>query len=324
MTGAAALRTLLAALAAFAAAFMSFGSAAAEDDQPIAVVPFRLDYGGLITVQTTIDGRGPYDFVIDTGATLTIAFENLAMVEALPPTGGSKKRILGITGSAEFDTHHFGTVGIGQASMEDHVGVIVPDWEAPRKSPAGIIGLDFLRQYAVVFDVDARTMKIYPHGGIPKSAIKGWRTTKLQRKTFTAATGALYTTSAAINYFQATFIVDTGSVSTLINYNAAESLFSGAVSRDLGEGFTTGSRLRDLFDDRTHARTALIYRVQIGRTIWRNVGVWVKDAEIFDEMQVQRLSYGLLGLDLLSTQNFAFDFGEDRLYLSKRQRRSDG
>ena len=41
-------------------------------------MPYRVDYNGLITVSTTINGRGPYDFVIDTGATLSLAFQNLA------------------------------------------------------------------------------------------------------------------------------------------------------------------------------------------------------------------------------------------------------
>jgi predicted aspartyl protease len=307
-------------LALFALVFWAAAVEVAHASEPIAVVPYRIDYDGALTVSVTIDGRGPYDFVIDTGATLTLAFQNLALREAFAPTGGRPRRVLGITGSATLDTYLMGDIAVGDAVLPAHVGVILADWAPPRRTPAGIIGLDFLRRYAVVFDVGRRTMTLYPHGAIPKDTLKGWRSVKLSANTYAAASGALYTTKGLINRTPTTFVIDLGSIATLINYRAAEAMFSSVASRDLGEGFTTGSRLRDVFDDRTRTRTALLNRIQIGRTSWRNVGVWVKDAPIFDEMGVQRLPFALLGADLLAAQDFALDFGERRLYLSKPTR----
>lgn len=285
--------------------------------EPIAVVPYRIDYNGLITVEASVNGRGPYDFIIDTGATLTLAFQNLADSEGFPPTGGPPRRVLGISGSSDLDTFILGDIALGPAALNDHIGVILPDWGAPRRTPAGIIGIDFLKRYAVVFDVDKRTISLYPHGAIPEERIKRWKSVKLQARTYAAASGALYSTKGLVNRSPTTFIIDLGSVATMINYRAAEAMFSSVVSKDLGEGFTTGSRLRDVFDDRTRARTALLNRIQIGRATWRNAGVWVYDAPIFDEIEVQRLPFGLLGADLLASQDFALDFGENRLYLSK-------
>lgn len=289
----------------------------AAAQEPIAVVPYRIDYDGLITVSATVNGRGPFDFVIDTGATLTIAFQNLAAIQSFEPTGGARRRVLGISGSSDLETFRFGDISVGSATMRNHVGVVIPDWEAPRKTPAGIIGIDFLKQYAVVFDVGERTMTLYPHGGIPKQKIAKWRSAKLQSNTYAAASGALYTTKGLVNRSPTVFVIDLGSVATLINYRAAEAMFSSVVTRDLGEGFTTGSRLKDVFDDRTKTRTARLNRIQIGRTAWRGVGVWVKDAPIFDEIGVQRMAFGLLGADLLAAQDFALDFGEHRIYISK-------
>lgn len=296
-------------------------AAAAE---PIAVIPYHHDYDGSITVSAMVNGRGPYDFIIDTGATLSIAFQNLAAIEGFRPTGGAPRRVLGISGSAELDTYVLGDIALGAAELKDHVGVIIPDWAAPRKTPAGIIGIDFLRQYAIVFDVSERTISLYPHGGIPAERIRKWRSVKLRANTYAAASGALFSTKGLINRSPTTFIIDLGSAATMINYRAAEAMFSSVVSRDLGEGFTTGSRLKDVFDDRTRTRTALLNRIQVGRTAWRNVGVWVRNAPIFDEIGVQRLPFGLLGADLIAAQDFALDFGEHRLYLDKpppRQRR---
>ncbi len=302
-------------MALFACAMLLSQKAAAQE--PLAVVPYRIDYEGLITVTATVNGHGPYDFVIDTGATLTIAFENLALKESFQPTGGPRRRVLGISGAAELDTFHFGDVSLGGGVLPDHVGVVIPDWSAPRKTPSGIIGIDFLKRYAVIFDVGSRTMSLYPHGGLQKEKIRKWKSAKLRANTYAAASGALFTTKGLINRTPTTFVIDLGSVATLINYRAAEAMFSSVVSRDMGEGFTTGSRLKDVFDDRTRTRTARLNRIQIGRTSWRNVGVWVKNAPIFDEIGVQRLPFGLLGADLLAAQDFALDFGDQRIYISK-------
>jgi predicted aspartyl protease len=307
---------LLVAVAAFVlAAFAAPAFAAA----PIAEVPYRIDYDGAITVEATVDGRGPYDFIVDTGATLSLVFQNLAARETFAPTGGPPRRVLGITGSAVLDTYRIGDIAIGAAGLDDHVGVIIPDWAPPRKSPAGVIGLDFLRRYAVVFNVRARTISFYPHGEIPKDRIDGWRSIRLRANTYAAASGALYSARGLINRSPTTFLIDLGSGTTLINYRAAEAMFSSVVGRDLGEGFTTGSRLKDVFDDRTKVRTALINRIQIGRLSWRRVGVIVHNAPIFDEIGVQRLPFALLGADLIMGGDFALDFGEHRLYLAKRR-----
>ncbi|MCB2112400.1 MAG: aspartyl protease family protein [Parvularculaceae bacterium] len=304
---------LIAVLSVLAAAIS--GRALAQE--PIAVIPYRIDYDGLITVEATVNGHGPYDFVLDTGATLTLAFQNLAAAEGFPPTGGPKRRVLGISGSSELDTFVLGEVSFGAAKLENHIGVILPDWGAPRRTPAGIVGIDFLKRYAVVFDVRKKTITLYPHGAIPKNRIRSWKTVKLRPRSYAAASGALYTTKGLVNRSPTTFIIDLGSVATLINYRAAEAMFSSVVSRDLGEGFTTGSRLKDVFDDRTRARTALLNRIQVGRASWRNAAVWVYNAPIFDEIDVQRLPFGLLGADLIASQDFALDFGENKLYLSK-------
>lgn len=298
---------------------LSYSSTAKAAD-PVASASYRIDYDGLITVGAFVNGRGPYDFVIDTGATLSVAFQNLADREKFLPAGGAQKRVFGISGFSALDTYRIGEVSIGGAALPDHVGVIIQDWDAPRKSPAGIIGIDFLRKYAVVFDVEDQTMTLYPHGGIPKEKIAKWKTARLEARNFSSTPEALFAIRGQINRLQTTFVVDLGSGGTLINYRAAESIMTSIVRREGDEGFTTGSRLRDVFDDRARTRTALLSRVHVGRKTWRDVRVWVKDAPVFNELGVNDHPFGLLGADLLAAQDFALDFGEKRLYVSRSAR----
>lgn len=289
--------------------------------EAIASIPYRLDYGGWITVEATVNGKGPYDFVLDTGSTLTLAFANLAAEQSFTATGGDKLRVLGISSGNLLDPIHLGDIDVGGARLTDHVGVVLPDWEAPRETPHGIIGLDFLREYAVYFDSVEQTMTLYPHGGIPREKTRKLSRIKLEPNDYGAASGALFTADGLVNRKHVTFIIDLGSVSSLINYNAAEALFSAVAARESAEGFTTGSHLKDVFDDRERARTARVDRIQLGRVSWRQVGVWVYNAPIFDDLGVQRLAYGLAGVDLLADRDFALDFGENEMFVARRPSR---
>lgn len=290
----------------------------ASASEPIATLPYRIDYGGWFTVSVTVNGHGPYDFVIDTGSTLTLAFENLAAIEGFEPTGGESLRILGISSAKALAPYRLGDIGVGAATLRDHVGVVLADWEAPRRTPHGIIGLDFLRQYAVHFDQSTRTMTLYEHGGIPGRMTQDLSPVKLRPRDFGKSSGALFTASGLINRKPTTFIIDLGSISSLINYRSAEAIFSSVITSNSGVNMTTGSHLKDIFDDRTRARTALINRVQLGRVSWRNQGMWIYNAPIFDELEVQRLAFGLAGVDLLADRNFALDFGENKMFIAKK------
>ncbi|MEK7264692.1 MAG: aspartyl protease family protein [Pseudomonadota bacterium] len=306
-----------AALLALALAGALSAAAPVRAQTPIATVPYFIGDDGALTVEVMVNGRGPYNFIIDTGATLTLAFDNLAAIEKFSPTGAPKRRVLGISGSATLDTYQIGDIAVGEALMPDHIGVILPDWSAPRKTPHGILGIDFFRRYAVVFNVRDKTLELYPHGAIPKARINRWRTVNLKPESYAAATGSLYTAQGFINGSPATYIIDLGSVATLVNYEAAKSIFSGTISQGGASSVTSGSRLNDVFDDRTVTMTGRFKSIRVGSAIWRYVTVWLRDAPIFDELGVQTRPFGLLGADLLATQDFAIDFGENRLYISK-------
>lgn len=308
---------ILAGIIGFAIAAFAAAPAPAHAQTAIATVPYSVDQNGALTVAVMVNGRGPYNFIIDTGATLTLAFDNLAAIENFAPTGEEKRRVLGISGSAAFDTYRLGEIAVGQAVMTDHIGVVLPDWSEPRKTPHGVLGIDFFRRYAVVFNNREKTMSLYAHGEIPKDKIRKWSPVRLRAQTFAAASGALYTTRGFLNRSPVTFIIDLGSAATLVNYDAAEAIFSGTISRGGASSVTTGSRLNDIFDNRTTVRTGKFRTISVGGATWRNSVIWLKDASIFTELGVSGQPYGLLGADLLATQDFALDFGENRLYISK-------
>lgn len=313
------MKVLVAAIAMLLAADVQDAAAdqAGAPFEPVAVSPYYINADGSMTVPVTINGRGPYNFIIDTGSTITIAFDNLAAIETFPEVDAPPKRVLGISSAATLPPHLLGDVAVGAAAMRDHVGVILRDWSLPRTTPHGILGIDFFRQYAVVFDTDKRVMTLYRHGELPKDITSGWRRVKLEARAFADISGKLFIARAQLNRSSMTFIIDLGSISSLVNYTAAEAIFSGILTTNTEITRATSTRLGDVFDDRTVTRTGRFDEIRVGPLVWRRQLLWMKDAPIFEELGVASEPYGLLGLDLLARKDFALDFGENRLYVSR-------
>jgi predicted aspartyl protease len=284
---------------------------------PLAVIPYKVTSEGALTIDVLVNGRGPYPFIVDTGATLTIVFENLARRAELARVDRPALRVLSISGAKTFEPFKIGDLFAGALLAEDHVGVVLEDWDFPRETPAGIIGLDILEKFAVAFDVRNRTLSFYEHDGLPPELTSRMRKTPIRLRRFDITGAELYTTRGRINGEQIEFILDLGISTTLINFAAGDAILANSLIVSAGRTTTTGTRLEDVFDDRTRVNAGVFRTVSVGRRSWQHKVLWVYDAPLFDELGVQRLAYGLLGADLLASRDFAIDFKEERLYLGR-------
>jgi predicted aspartyl protease len=293
------------------------GTALAAAQTPIAIAPYKISSEGTITIDVTVNGRGPYPFIVDTGATLTIVFENLARGAALKKAEGVSLRVLSISGAQVFEPYEIGALAAGVVLSERQVGIVLPDWDAPRETPAGIIGLDILENFALAFDVRAKTIAFYGKAGLPKRLTERMRRVSIKRTRYDPIGAELFTVRGRVNGEPLDFIIDLGLATTLINYAAGDALTAGALAVATGRTATTGSRIEDVFDDRTRASAGVMRAISVGTKRWTRKIVWIYDAPLFDELDVQRLAYGLIGADLLTSQDFAIDFSEKKIYFAR-------
>lgn len=284
---------------------------------PLAVVPYSVTEEGAITIDVAIDGRGPYPFVVDTGATLTLVFENFARNRALARADTPSFRVLSISGAKVFEPYVIGDIFAGALLAKGQTGVVLPDWEAPRITPAGIIGLDILENYAIALDVKAKSISFYPRGGLPEELTGRMRKVSMKRTRYDAAGAELFTVDGRVNGEPIRFVVDLGLATTLINYAAGDAMFSNTLFVTTGRTAVTGTRLDDVFDDRTKVNAGVLRSISVGSQRWLRETVWIYDAPLFDELGVQRLAYGLIGADLLTRRNMAIDFDAGRLYFAR-------
>lgn len=120
---------------------------------PPAVVA-RLDDLGVVS--TTIDGKGPYHFVLDTGAGITVLTPEFARRAGLAGTGSTQAT--GTGGTVQVRQLVLRSVGVGRATVPDVAAAIVPlpldfTYQGDYGTIDGVLGYSFLSHFAVTIDM---------------------------------------------------------------------------------------------------------------------------------------------------------------------------
>ncbi|MGZ8845015.1 MAG: aspartyl protease family protein [Pyrinomonadaceae bacterium] len=128
-------------------------------------VPIRTTASGFLSGEVFIEGiKKPLNFIIDTGATVTVLSERTAaMEEAQPFIRQGKMRVFGAAGVAEdVKTASLPRVAIGPHSRE-RIDAAILDLDPVNETAGflqnGILGGNFLRHYRITFDFARGTVR---------------------------------------------------------------------------------------------------------------------------------------------------------------------
>src|SRR6478752_3198246 len=94
-------------------------SGALKDPEPLFAAPTRLDRIGRVMTHVMVNGKGPFRFVIDTGASRSTLAPHTARTLGLSNTPGRNVMLNGVTGAAEVATVSVDSIDIGQISFKD-------------------------------------------------------------------------------------------------------------------------------------------------------------------------------------------------------------
>lgn len=93
-------------------------SGALGDPEPLFAAPTRLDRIGRVMTHVMVNGKGPFRFVIDTGASRSTLAPHLAKALNLQPSVGRNVMLNGVTGAAEVFTVAVDSIEIGALRFE--------------------------------------------------------------------------------------------------------------------------------------------------------------------------------------------------------------
>ena len=127
-------------------------------------VPFELGgQGGMaVVVPVRVNGQGPFDFVVDTGATLTCVDATLADQLRLADKPGAIGQGAGISGAGALRVVEIDSIEVGTAGASDLTAAVVDlgNIRGAGLDVHGLIGLNYLKNYRVTFDFERRMLEL--------------------------------------------------------------------------------------------------------------------------------------------------------------------
>ncbi|HWL46458.1 MAG TPA: retroviral-like aspartic protease family protein [Sphingomonadaceae bacterium] len=108
-----------------------------------------------MAVAVTVDGQGPFRFIVDTGADRSVIGQALARRLALP--AGPAVMLHGMAGTQQVDTVAIATLEVGVSRIS---GIVAPALPEAYLGAQGLIGLDALAGQRLMLDFERKTISV--------------------------------------------------------------------------------------------------------------------------------------------------------------------
>ena len=246
-----------------------------------------------MTVPVTVDGRGPYAFVIDTGADRTVISRELATSLGLQP--GDPVELNGTGGVDLTPTARIGELLVGARRMRE---VSAATLLASNLGAAGLLGVDSLRDQRMVMDFGRNLMAVEPsrpeHFGLDEVVVHAH-----------SRYGQLVLVNASVDGLPLAVILDSGAQNTIGNLALLRRI--GADRKDYAQ---LPVQVVSVSGRETPARFATVPHVKVGGVDLNNVPVAFADLHTFAEFDLTHEPAMLLGMDVLRHfDRVVVDFG---------------
>jgi hypothetical protein len=255
----------------------------------------RADADKRLTVPVRIGGRGPYDFVIDTGSQRSLIATSVAAKLALAPA--QSLHIVDIGGRQEVGTAFAPELGIGKRTYRS---LVLPVLEDENLAADGVIGTDNMQGQRLLLDFARNRLQVGDARALGGNA--GYEIVVTARR----KSGQLIITQAVIDEVRVNVVIDTG---------AETSIGNRALQRALSRhGKTTPVTLVSVTGAQVIADMGVLRRLSIGQVGLTNPIVAFADAPVFAALDLEKKPAMMLGMrELRLFKRVAIDFSSKRV-----------
>ncbi len=270
------------------------GSGLAGETAPLATTH---DESARMTVPVMVDGRGPFAFIVDTGADRTTISRELAARLKLP--AGPTVLLNGSSGARLEQTAMIDSISVGARTL-DHVAapLLARDW----LGADGMLGVDAVRDQAMVLDFVHNRMTVRalaPEAADQQAIVVNGRNRY----------GQLILLDAHVDGEPVFVILDSGTATTVANSTFRERFADGGTAADGHKPVVVLS----VIGGTTPGQFAAVPALTLGDITLQNVPVVFSDLYTFRLFHLQHRPAMLLGINVL--RNF------DRVSIDYRHRK---
>ena len=237
-----------------------------------------------LTTQVFINGKGPFKFIVDTGAERSVLSDTLVAQLGLTPTG--KANVQGLILRVPTDLVTIDELKYGKFTKQ---GLVVPVLNRAELGADGCLGLDIINGTKVTFDFKNQAIRIQK-SGMPVTA--DWGTTVVVVHG-TGKGGRLRSNQCTVDSVDATAFIDTGSEATIGNMSLLRAM-SAADHPNLGKALLSGAT-----GGEASGRLTPVKMIQIQGLIFENGTIVVSDVPDFDQWGTSAKPAILIGMDFL-------------------------
>lgn len=264
------------------------------------------DAAGRAVALISINGQGPFRFIIDTGANRSVLSRALATRLGLAPSGeGVVHSIDGaeLAMLVNVESLSFGALRLSRGDT--------PVLDGPMlDGEQGLLGVDGMAGRLLHVDFTKHCVEIYESAA--QMPMQGWQSvTALMRF------GSLLMVPGEIMGVHVNVLIDTGSNISLANEHFREAL-RGVAARSIeyhdGRAFTSGRPI-------VLEQSVWAPRLRLGHTSVEHVNAYIGDFHIFDFWGLQNEPTLLIGMDVLArSDEMAIDYEHGVVHFRKRPR----
>ena len=262
-----------------------------------------------MTVEVHVNRRGPYRFLVDSGADSSVVGLKLARDLQLPV--GTPVILNAMTGSARVDRVLVDELALGPSTIRN---LELPALQEQHLGGHGMIGIDALVEQRLMMDFESRVIKVEDARTKPPRMVNGDIVVTARRRK-----GQLILTQVRAAGLPLDAVVDTGSEITIGNIALRDKLIPGNRDKFVSVEVTgvTGVPM--------NIQIARIDELRLGSVTLRHVPIAFADVPPFKVFGLSEEPALLLGTDLLATfRRVSLDFRSRKVRFQLRKCGSTG
>jgi hypothetical protein len=271
-------------------------------EPPLLILDASLDQDARLTVPVTINGAGPFQFVVDTGADRSVLTPGL--VERLDLPAGPMVIVHGVSGSISCPTARVAALRTGDARQLDGVLPILP---YDRVGADGLLGVDILEGRNVVMDFGKKQLEVRRSRPVSEMVRSPREVSVLADEKF----GRLTLADSRIAGARSLAFIDSGGGVSIGNMALARAI---AARRRRSPDMVQQARLLTAGGEMQLGEFRIVPSITMGDLRITNIPMAFADLHIFDIWSLNEKPAALIGVDVLRLfSRVELDFGIGRV-----------